>query len=94
MAIWELRARADMLHELFVFKINEAFPGRDKWDWFRACSAMRGENMRRNEDQSEDAALAGSVAIREVYDDYIKALHVFYRARDGERGVLGALGRT
>lgn len=94
MATWELRARADMLHELFSYRIHEYFPGRDKWDWFRACAAINGQNTRRNDDTADDSALAACAPIREAYDGYIKALHAFYCARDGERGVLGAIGHA
>ena len=77
--------------ERFDGAIAEAFPGMNEWHWYRATSAMRGESTRRNEDQSHDAALAADATIRAAHDEYIKLLLAFYRARDGEHGVLGRI---
>jgi hypothetical protein len=69
--------------------IEAEFPGRDEWDWYRACAHMDGDNVRRNDDTTDDAAMASSPAIKAAWDVYIADLHGFYRARDGEHGVLG-----
>lgn len=69
--------------------LTTRFPGADKWTWYRAVAATRGENIRRNEDTSNDAALSADQDIAAAHDEYISRLHVFYRARDGEHGVLG-----
>jgi len=88
----DLRARHEALMVELLTTIEREFPGRDEWDWYRALHAVRNEPGRRNEDQSDDIGLAGSVMIRAAWDAYIKALHEFYRARDGEHGVLGGRG--
>ena len=81
-----LLKRAEVLRAEFLATIDREFPGRCEWDWFRALNP----NGRRNTDPSDDVALAASVTIRAAHDAYIKALHEFYRARDGERGFLGS----
>lgn len=92
MTLAQLRAAADDKHQTFIGLIDSAFPGLDQWHWQRACAAARGENVRRNDDTSNDSALASNAAIRAAWDDYIQALHAFYRARDGEKGFLGSRG--
>ena len=72
--------------------VSTKFPGRGEWAWQRAVAAVRGENVRRNDDTSQDEAMAADVEIRAAHDAYISALHVFYRARDGEGGFLGGKG--
>lgn len=72
--------------------IAREFPGMSEWHWYRACSAINGENCRRNDDTSHDKALASSHAIKAAHSVYIEKLHAFYRARDGERGFLGGRG--
>ncbi len=72
--------------------IPAKFPGRGEWDWQRACAAVRGDNVRRNDDTSQDEAMAADPEIRAAHDAYISALHAFYRARDGEGGFLGGKG--
>jgi len=88
----ELRADFEQAQATWESLIVDHFPGADKWHWYRALSAVRGEDVRRNDDTSRDAALAADDAIRQAHDDYIRKLHVFYRARDGEHGVLGGRG--
>lgn len=88
----ELRTAWEAKHKAFQDLIASKFPGCDEWWWYRALSAVRGENGRRNDDTQWDAALAADAEIKEAHDAYIKALHVFYRARDGEGGVLGGRG--
>ena len=75
---------------LKILSVN--FPGASRWDWHRAVAAARGENVRWNDDTSRDDALAADADIRAAYDEYIRRLHVFYRARDGEHGFLGGRG--
>lgn len=88
----QLRADAAMLRIVWLDLIDHKFPGCDEWTWFRALSAIKGDNCRRNEDTSQDAALAADQEIEQTYAMYIKALHRFYKARDGERGFLGGRG--
>lgn len=88
----ELRADFEQAQAAWELLIAERFPGATQWHWYRAVAAVRGENVRRNDDTSRDAAMAADDAIRQAHDDYIRKLHVFYRARDGEHGVLGGRG--
>lgn len=53
-----LRTQAENLHTAFEALVAAKFPGAGKWHWFRACSHIRGENVRRNDDTSHDAAMA------------------------------------
>ena len=92
MTLTELKQAADDKESAFHAAIEQAFPGMNEWHWFRALSAIEGRNTRRNDDTANDAALAGNATIREAYDSYITALHTFYRARDGDKGVLGGRG--
>ena len=91
-AIDALREHADCLRSRFLGTIERRFPSRTQWDWFRALSAAKGEDCRRNVDTSDDAALAADAALETAWRAYIAALHAFYRARDGENGVLGSRG--
>lgn len=88
----KLKAAADEKHAAFLATIATHFPGRAAADWYRAVAAIRGENVRRNDDTREDAALDACAPIREAHDAYIEAIHAFYRARDGEGGFLGSRG--
>ena len=89
MTLTEMRDEAHRLNESFLEAVRRVRPDFGAYHWYRALSASRGENVRRNTDTSCDAALASSVEIRAAHDAYIVALHAFYRARDGEGGVLG-----
>ena len=91
MTLTALRTAADAILVSFEELVPRRFPGRDKWDWYRAIAAVKGENIRRNDDQSQDAALAADQDIKSAHDAYITALHRFYSARDGEGGVLGRM---
>jgi hypothetical protein len=84
-----LRTTSEEKRQAFEASIAANFPGLNRWHWSRACAAIRGENVRRNDDQSQDAALAADEDIRTAHDAYIAALHAYYRARDGEGGFLG-----
>ena len=53
----KLKAAADEKHAAFLATIATHFPGRAAADWYRAVAAIRGENVRRNDDTREDAAL-------------------------------------
>jgi len=72
--------------------IARKFPGASIWNWYRACSAIKGECAARNDDQTHDAALAADEEIDVAFERYLTLLHTFYRARDGEHGVLGGRG--
>ena len=87
-----LHGIADHKRQEFERLVAAKFPGRDHWHWTRACAAIRGDNVRRNDDQSDDVALADDAEIRAAWETYTGALHAFYRARDGERGFLGGRG--
>lgn len=88
----ELRQNASESLEVFQTLIYERFPGMDEYHWYRAISATNGENVRRNDDQSSDAAMAADLDIKAAHDEHIRLLHIYYRARDGEHGVLGGRG--
>lgn len=80
---WEKAARN------FQALLAVRFPAADKWTWYRAIAASQSKDVRRNEDTSRDAAMASDADIRAAHDEYVRLLHVFYRARDGENGFLG-----
>ena len=84
-----LRDAATLAQTKFAYLLASKFPGADQWTWYRAMSAAAGDNVRRNDDTSRDAALAADTEIKAAHDDYIRLLHVFYTARDGAGGVLG-----
>ena len=69
--------------------IDTKFPGAEIWHWYRALHAVKGEPGRRNDDTTHDAAMAADLEIAAAHNEYIRLLHIFYRARDGEHGVLG-----
>ena len=71
--------------------IDRKFPGADIWDWYRAVDAEPSSIRRRIDDASRDAAMAADADIKAAHDEYIRLLHIFYRARDGEHGFLGHL---
>lgn len=85
----QLRAEADTAREAMQALIARKFPGCNEWNWYRALSAVEGKNHRRNDDTTNDAALAADAEIRTAHDEYIRLLHIFYTARDGAGGVLG-----
>ena len=91
MTLSMLKANFESKRKEWLDLIPAKFPGRESWDWLRACAAARGENVRRNDDTSQDEAMAADVEIRAAHDAYISAVHAFYRARDGEGGFLGGM---
>lgn len=84
-----LRATHETALRDFESLLESHFPGADKATWFRACSAIRGENTRRNDDTSR-VALATDTELSTAWDAYIVKLHAFYAARDGSHGFLGS----
>jgi hypothetical protein len=92
MTLTEAKSAASTAEQHFEFLVGARFVGMNKWHWYRARAAVRGENCRRNDDTSHDTALAADMVIAEAYDLYIKALHKFYVMRDGPNGVLGGRG--
>jgi hypothetical protein len=88
----ELRCAFEFANAEFERILRDRFPGADRWTWYRALAASKGADCRRNEDTTRDAALSADKDISAAHDEYIRLLHVFYRARDGERGVLGGRG--
>ena len=88
----KLRCDFEFADAEFERILHDRFPGADRWTWYRALAAVKGENCRRNEDTTRDVALAADKDICAAHDEYIRLLHVFYRARDGEHGVLGGRG--
>ncbi len=92
MTITELEETQATAFTHFKALIAAKVEGATEWHWYRACSAICGENTRRNVDQSHDIALATDEKIQDAFDSYLTKLHAFYRARDGEHGVLGSRG--
>ncbi|KQO69519.1 hypothetical protein ASF22_02610 [Methylobacterium sp. Leaf87] len=88
-SLQDLRTTYQAAEAQFHAAIATAFPGYDEWHYFRACSHVAGDNCRRNDDTSRDAELAAHPIIESAWQDFIAKLHAFYRARDGEGGVLG-----
>ena len=84
-----LRADYERANASFEALLAERFPGADRYTWSRGLAHINGGIGRHNDDTSRDAALAADADIQAAYDKYIHLLHVFYRARDGEHGVLG-----
>ncbi len=89
MTLQELKTTQEKAYTDLLALIESKVPGATIWHWYRACSAMRGENTRSNVDTSHDMARASDEQIQDAFDSYITKLHAFYRARDGEHGVLG-----
>jgi hypothetical protein len=87
-----LHAKYEAAEREFEDAIISQFPGLTKWDWFRACDRIEGGIGRRNDDTSQDEALASNARIRAAHDDYISKLHKFYSLRDGPRGFLARRG--
>jgi hypothetical protein len=87
-----LRDAYEAADAAFELRLRVRFPGLTRWHWYRALAAIRGENCRRNDDQSNDETLAADCVLKAQHNEYIRLLHVFYRARDGEHGVLGGRG--
>ena len=92
MTLEQAKSSYESARAAFHAALVAAFPGRDEWDWKRAVAHMRGENIRRNDDTSQDEAMASHAGIRAAWDDYITKLHAFYLLRDGPNGVLGGRG--
>ncbi len=84
-----LREKARLLE--LVFDDECAKVNCDKWTWYRACAAATGHVGQKNNDTSRDIELSENEIIKSAHYSYIKALHAFYKARDGEGGVLGGL---
>ena len=59
-----LKSDFEAKRQLWRDLVSTKFPGRGEWDWQRAVAAVRGENVRRNDDTSQDAAMAADVEIR------------------------------
>lgn len=90
MSLQTLHQSADQAEGAFEAECSKL--GTDRWTWYRACAAIDGENIHRNDDTSRDAELAGSDVLRAARDTWMAKLHVFYLARDGEHGFLGGRG--
>lgn len=71
--------------------IARKYPDATIWHWYRAVAAVRGQNLRRNDDRSNDVMMAADEEIQAAHDEYIRVLHAFYLARDGAGGVLGRI---
>ena len=87
MTLFSLRQDAESARSYFRSLLDDR--RADEWTWFRAVDAMKGHAGRRNEDTSRDDELAADPDVRAAHDEYIRRLHAFYLARDGEGGVLG-----
>ena len=87
-----LKHTADETRVHFETLVFARHLGCDKWDWYRAVEHAKPNPIGRpNTDRSRDAALAGDRELASAHDAYIAALHAYYRARDGEHGVLGGI---
>jgi hypothetical protein len=86
----QLKTAYEAAFASFEAKLSAAFPGADEFHWHRAVAHMRGENVRRNDDTSRDAAMAANAEIEKAWEHYIEALHAFYALRDGPCGFLGS----
>ena len=93
MTLQALRTAQEAAYADLVALIDRKFPGATIWNWYHALVAVEGTIGRRNDDTSHDVALAADTDIKAAHDEFIRLLHVFYRARDGEHGVLGAYGQ-
>ena len=87
-----LRDIADAEDVLFDATIAARFPGCDRWNWFRAISAIAGDRCRRNDDQTQDAVLVADEKIMTQHEASVAARQKYYLARDGEKGFLGGRG--
>ena len=87
-----MRIAYEFANAEFERVLGEHFPGADRWTWYRARAAIKDEACQRNDNTSRDAEMAADLMIEAAHDEYIRRLHIFYRARDGERGVLGGRG--
>lgn len=85
----ELRHAAEQNRLIFIAEVRAINPDFDAYHWYRARAWMDNHVGRRNDDTSFDDVLASSAVIESAHDAYIKALHIFYGARDGAGGVLG-----
>ena len=83
----DLREVASNAECIFETLLREKYPHADRFVWFRACEALRNGTADRF-----DRDMANDPQILRAHDVYIKALHTFYHARDGERGFLGTRG--
>jgi hypothetical protein len=83
----DLREVASNAERIFETLLREKYPRADRFVWFRAREALRNGTADRF-----DRDMANDPQILRAHDAYIEALHAFYRARDGERGFLGARG--
>lgn len=86
-----MRADFEQANTAFESLLSSRFPGANRYTWYRAISAIEGKNYRRNDDESRDAALAADEELKTAHDEYIRLLHIFYKARDGEHGFLGGV---
>lgn len=84
----ELRRDYQRADRAFLDLLEARF-GVDRYAWYRALAHIEGGIGRWNDDTSRDEALAADADLRAAHDEYIRLLHVFYRARDGEHGFLG-----
>lgn len=87
-----LKQTAEKLYLDFEALVVSKHPGFDKWDWYRALDHAKPNPIGRpNKDTSRDAALVTDIELAKAHDAYIGALHSYYKARDGEHGVLGRM---
>ena len=87
-----LKHKAEKLRREFEALVSAKHPGRDQWDWYRALEHAKPNPIgRANPDRSRDAELVADRELAKAHDAYIAALHAYYRARDGEHGVLGGV---
>ncbi len=89
MTLLDMRNAHEAAFAHFKSLIRQKVKGATEYTWYRARAAFNGENVRRNTDTSHDFILAFDKEIENANNDYLAKLHAFFRARDGEHGVLG-----
>jgi len=85
-SLQELKAKSDKLQAAWLTAIKKVVPGATEWDWHHSIDPVKS-NMKRP--KADYAKLKASKAIKDAHKKFIKALHAFYVARDGDGGVLG-----
>ena len=84
MSLDTLRQLATVAEQHFETELRNQYPRADKFTWYRAC-----EKATNGTTNHFDLDMAHNQRIRAAHDAYIRAIHAFYEARDGERGFLG-----
>ena len=84
MSLNDLRNIANELEEKFEKATMSYSTNLNKWDWLRAV-----EDYENGSPKGFSVQFATNKDINKAWNSYIKALHEYYYARDGEHGFLG-----